>query len=93
MNDKELATLCSELKPLLHHELERGNTVLAVETGWSRVTLAVRLSKPLDMTFVNKTVAENPGLELWENRDNKNPRESGVLCRRHQQSVSGALGN
>jgi hypothetical protein len=91
MNNKELGSLCPVLKVLLDHELERGNQVIAVETGWSRVKLVVRLSGPLDMPFIQKARANNPDLEIWENRDIKNPRETGVLCKSAQQSLSGML--
>jgi hypothetical protein len=91
MSEKEPDSLCSELKTLLRHELESGNCVLAVETGWSRVKLAVRLTRPLDLPFVKKAAEKNSHLEIWESRDIKNPQETGVLCKKDRHTLSGPI--
>jgi hypothetical protein len=91
MNEKELDNLCGTLTELLRHELEKGNRVAAVETGWSRVKLAVRLARPLDIFFIKKAAQNNPDLEIWESRDIKNPQETGVLCKSAQQTLSGPI--
>jgi hypothetical protein len=91
MNEKELKGLCNGLQPLLQHELDRGNRIIAVDTGWSNVNLAVRMAAPLDMEYLKRAVLNNPGLEIWESRDVKNPREAGVLCRGASQTLSGGI--
>jgi hypothetical protein len=91
MSETDLSKLCLPLQNLLQHEISRGNKVKAVETGWSRVSLAVRLNLPLDMKFVKETVRNNPDLEIWESRDIKNPVEIGILCKSAGQSLSGNL--
>jgi hypothetical protein len=91
MNKKALAGLCPELKALLDHELAAGNRVMATETGWSAVKLAVRLEKPLDRQFIQAAAQNNPDLRTWESRDVKNPREFGVLCQSQKQSLAGPL--
>lgn len=91
MSNCEIAGLCPSLKHLLAHELECENKILAVETGWSKVKLAVRLAAPLDVAFVRKAVKGNSDLEIWQSRDVKNPREMGVLCKSARQSLSGPL--
>jgi hypothetical protein len=91
MNEKDLKGLCPELKRLLRHELAAGNRVSAVETGWSKVSMAVRLVGPLDMENIREAAARNPDLEIWESLDIKHPREHGVLCKSVRQSLSGAL--
>jgi hypothetical protein len=83
--------LCPELKFILKHELEAGNRVVAVDTGWSKVALAVRMVRPLDMQFIKKAAAGNPDLEIWESRDIKYPHENGVLCKSARQTLAGAL--
>ena len=90
MNEQDLESLCEALKELLRHELKKGNQVLAVETGWSKVKLAVRLAEPLDMPFIKTAVKNNPDLEIWESRDIKNPREMGVLSKGAKQTISGS---
>jgi len=62
-----------------------------METGWSKVTLSVRLDGCLDWAYINQAIADNPDLEAWESRDIKNPQESGVLCKKDRQSLSGKL--
>ncbi len=91
MNEKELKGLCTGLQPLLQHELDRGNRIIAIDTGWSKVTLAVRMAAPLDMEYLKRVVLNNPGLEIWESRDVKYPRETGVLCRGARQTLSGGI--
>ena len=91
MNEQDLDSLCEALKELLRHELKKGNRVLAVETGWSKVRLAVRLAEPLDMPFIKAAVKNNPDLEIWESRDIKNPREMGVLTKSARQTLSGLI--
>ena len=91
MNEDKLKSLCGELRSLLEHELRRGNRILAVDTGWSGVSLAVRLVRPLDMEQARRAAAQNPDLEIWESRDVKNPRETGVLCKSARQSLSGKM--
>lgn len=89
MSKNNIKQLCAKLQVLLQHEIQRGNRVIAAETGWSKVVLAVRLAEPLDMEFVKKTVAADPDLEIWESRDVKNPAETGVLCNSAKQSIAG----
>jgi hypothetical protein len=91
MSKKDLDSLCDELRTVLKHELERGNHIMAVETGWSKVKLAVRMTDPLDMEFAKTAAANNPDLEIWESRDVKNPQESGLQCKSHRQSISGKI--
>jgi hypothetical protein len=89
MSDNQIELLCGKLQVLLRHEILHGNSVEAAETGWSKVTLAVRMAKALDMEFVKKTAGADPDLEIWESRDVKNPAETGVLCKSARQSLSG----
>jgi hypothetical protein len=91
MNEKELDNLCDKLKDILKHELAAGNRIIAVETGWSKVNLAIRLAEPLDHSFLHKTAENNPDLQIWYSRDVKNPQETGVLCKSSQQTLSGPL--
>jgi hypothetical protein len=91
MSEAELKDLCSELRSILQHELEAGNRVIAVDTGWSKVALAVRLAGPLDMKYIRKAAAGNPDLEIWTSRDIKNPQENGVLCKSSRQTLSGTI--
>lgn len=91
MNKNRLENLCADLQSLLKHELDAGNRIIAVETGWSKVTLAVRLGRPLDIEYIKKTIADIPDLEIWESHDSKNPQEAGVLCRSTKQTLSGAI--
>ncbi len=91
MNKNAPKDLCRDLQRLLQHELDTGNSILAVERGWSKVSLAVRLSGPLDMAYVKIKVAHNPDLEIWESHDPKNPQEAGVLCKSARQTLSGKL--
>ncbi len=91
MNRPELSGICPALNSLLQHELGRGNRILSVDTGWSKVKLAIRLEKPLDMGFIRQAVADNPDLEIWESRDIKNPQEAGVLCKSARQTLSGQI--
>jgi hypothetical protein len=83
--------LCAKLQPLLEHELKRGNRITARDTGWSKVALAVRLASPLDMEHLKKAAAADPDLELWQSRDVKNPRETGILCKSARQTLAGPL--
>jgi hypothetical protein len=92
MNEKEIKGLCGGLQDLLQHELETGNRIVAVDTGWSKVALAVRLAGPLDMEHIKSAIENNPDLEIWESRDIKNPREAGVLCKSARQTLSGRIG-
>jgi hypothetical protein len=89
MSEKSIKQLCGKLQVLLQHEIQRGNRVIAAETGWSKVVLAVRLAEPLDMEFVKKTVVGDADLEIWESLDVKNPAETGVLCKSARHSLSG----
>jgi hypothetical protein len=91
MSENNIKQLCGKLQVLLQHEIQRGNRVIAAETDWSKVALAVRLAEPLDMKFVKKTAAADPDLEIWESRDVKNPAETGVLCKSARQSLSGRV--
>jgi hypothetical protein len=91
MSEEGLKDLCSTLKKLLKHELAAGNKVIAADTGWSKVSLAVRLARPLDMEYIKKAAALNPDLETWESQDIKNPQENGVLCKSTRQTLSGNL--
>ena len=91
MNDSDLKPLCAKLQRLLQHELDRGNLVVAVDTGWSKVTLAVRLADPLDMANLRNASEDDPDLELWESRDIKHPKEAGVLCKSARQTLSGKI--
>jgi hypothetical protein len=91
MSEEGLKDLCSTLKNILDHELAAGNRVIAVDTGWSKVDLAVRLAGPLDMAYIKKVAAHDPDLEIWESRDIKNPQENGVLCKSARQTLSGNL--
>lgn len=91
MNEEALEGLCIALQSLLQYELKRGNRILAIDTGWSKVELAVRLAAPLDMAYIKNMVAHNPDLEIWTSSDVKNPRESGVLCKSAKQTLSGSI--
>ena len=91
MSENNIKQLCGKLEVLLQHEIQKGNRVIAAETGWSKVALVVRLAEPLDMEFVIKLAAADPDLEIWESRDVKNPVETGVLCKSAKQSLSGRL--
>jgi|WetSurMetagenome_2_1015567.scaffolds.fasta_scaffold1437481_1 hypothetical protein len=93
MSEARLKGLCMALKPLLEHELSSGNYVVAVESGWSKVKLAVRLAVPLDMAYISQAAALNSDLEVWRSRDIKNPQEAGVLCRSAAQTLAGPLEN
>jgi hypothetical protein len=93
VNNTDLSKLCVPLRDLLQHEISRGNSIKAVETGWSKVSLAVRLTQPLDLDYA-KTLAQNdPDLEIWESRDIKYPIEAGVLCKSAKQTLSGSIAN
>jgi hypothetical protein len=92
MSERELKDLCGELQSLLQHEINTGNRIIAVDTGWSKVTLAVRLARPLDKEYIKKATASNPDLEIWESHDIKNPQEAGVLCKSSKQTLSGRIG-
>jgi hypothetical protein len=92
MSENQIKGLCNELQSLLNHELKAGNRILAVDTGWSKVDLAVRLARPLDLSYVRQEVARNPDLEIWESRDIKNPQETGVLCKSARQTLAGQTG-
>jgi hypothetical protein len=91
MSEKETKQLCSKLQVLLQHEIQRGNRVIAADTGWSKVILAVRMAGPLDMKYVEQTLAGDPDLEIWKSLDVKNPSEVGVLCKSAKQTLSGRL--
>ena len=93
MNKADLTGLCSKLGDLLRHEINAGNKIIAVETGWSKVSLAVRLANPLDMEYVKMVSRDDPDLELWESHDIKNPVEAGVLCKSARQTLSGSAGS
>jgi len=83
--------LCAKLQLILDRELARGNRVMAQETGWSKVKLAVRLADPLDADSLKRAAAADPDLELWQSRDVKNPREAGILCKSCRQTLAGPL--
>jgi len=89
MSDNDTRQLCDKLQVLLQHEIRRGNRVIAEETGWSKVALAVRLAETMDMEFVKTMVGSDPDMDIWESRDVKNPAETGVLCKSARQSLSG----
>jgi hypothetical protein len=91
MSEKDLKDLCAELRNLLQHELDAGNRIIAIDTGWSKVALAVRLAGPLDKEYLKKAAAHNPDLEIWESQDIKNPQEIGVLCKSARQTLSGKI--
>ena len=91
MNDNNLKDLCGKLQGLLQHELEVGNRIIAMDTGWSNVRLAIRMDNPLDMEYIRKAAGHDKDLQIWESRDIKNPREAGVLCRSAKQTLSGAI--
>jgi len=91
MSEKQLQELCADLQALLQHELERGNYIIAVDTGWSKVTLAVRMASPLDMEYIKRLVMNNPNLEIWESHDIKYPQEAGVFCKNSRQTLSGGI--
>jgi hypothetical protein len=83
--------LCQELKTILRSELRKGNRILVVEKGWSKVTLAVRLTGPLDLEYIKNAAAKNPDLQIWQSNEVKNPQETGVLCKSAAQTLSGSL--
>lgn len=83
--------LCPELKTILRRELRRGNLISVVETGWSKVSLAVRMQGPLDLVYIQKAVTKNTDLKIWHSLDVKNPLETGVLCQSARQTISGSL--
>jgi len=91
MSEDELQTLCAKLWDLLQYEMNTGNRIIAIDTGWSNVKLAVRLARPLDMEHVRKVAEHNRELEIWESHDIKNLQESGILCRSHRQTLSGPI--
>jgi hypothetical protein len=91
MNNPIPDELCPELKIILRSELRKGNRILAVEKGWSKVNLAVRLTRPLDLEYIKKAASKNPDLQIWQSNDVKNPQETGILCKSAAQTLSGSL--
>ena len=91
MSEEAIKSLCVKLQNLLTYEIKQGNRVIAVETGWSKVVLAVRLANPLDMEHLKKVAENDKDLEIWESRDIKYPQEAGILCKSARQSLSGGI--
>jgi hypothetical protein len=91
MNETDLSKLCGPLQELLQHEISMGNSIKALETGWSKLSLVVRMTNPLDMEYVKIAAQNDPDLEVWESRDIKNPVEAGILCKSAKQSLSGSI--
>lgn len=68
------------LNQFLLAELESGNVIEQVETGWSKMDTVIRLKKALDQDRLDKLLAAHPHtLRSFTNNDPHYPKESGLI--------------
>ncbi|OEF99572.1 hypothetical protein BHF71_08475 [Vulcanibacillus modesticaldus] len=81
--------ICNHLKPIIDHELSKGNKIQEISKGWSNAVLVIDLEKRMDVQYERSDMNLSEYVKYWENKDSHYPLQKGFYCEKCKHSIAG----
>ena len=88
-----MKNLSNNLKPIYELEISQGNTVVSIDSpAGTKCPLAINFKNGLNHFKIKNELTLSNSVEHFINQDSHYPKESGYVCKKTNQVISGPLG-